>query len=110
MPLKTTAKTLALAAALVALPMTASTAFASTGEDVYKKTCKMCHDRGMANAPKTGDVAEWQKRLAKGMDVMYKHAIEGFKDKGMMPPKGGNSKLTDDEVKAAVDYMIEKSK
>ncbi|HHH48699.1 MAG TPA: cytochrome c5 family protein [Gammaproteobacteria bacterium] len=110
MPLKKTAKTIAMATALVALPMTAGTAFASTGEEVYKKTCKMCHDRGMAGAPKTGDAAAWKDRIAQGMDTLYTHSIKGFKGKGMMPPRGGNSKLSDDEVKAAVDYMVEKSK
>lgn len=111
MPLKTTAKTIAMAAALAALPMTASTAFASDGEAVYNKACKVCHDRGMAGAPKVGDAADWKNRLAQGMDTLYTHAIKGFKgEKGMMPPKGGNSKLSDDEVKAAVDYMLENSK
>jgi len=110
MPLKKTAKTIAMAAAFVALPMTTSTAFASDGEAVYNKTCKMCHDRGMAGAPKTGDAAAWKDRIAQGMDTLYTHSIKGFKGKGMMPPRGGNSKLTDDEVKAAVDYMVEKSK
>ena len=103
-------KTIAMAAALVALPLTAGSAFASNGEAVYNKTCKMCHARGMAGAPKLGDAAEWKKRAAQGMDTLYTHAIKGFKGKGMMPPKGGNSKLSDDEVKAAVDYMVEHSK
>jgi len=110
MPLKKTAKTIAMAAALVALPLTASTAFASNGEAVYNKTCKMCHARGLAGAPKLGDAAAWKDRIAKGMDTLHTHAIKGFKGKGMMPPKGGNAKLSDDDVKAAVDYMVEHSK
>ena len=110
MPQKMTAKTIAIAAALVALPMTAGTAFASDGEAVYKKTCKMCHAKGMAGAPKMGDAAAWKDRIAQGMDTLYTHSIKGFKGKGMMPPKGGNTKLSDDEVKAAVDYMVGQSK
>jgi len=110
MPQKMTLKTIAMATALVALPLTAGTALAADGEAVYKKTCKMCHARGMAGAPKLGDAAEWKKRTAQGMDTLYTHAIKGFKGKGMMPPKGGNPKLSDDEVKAAVDYMLEHSK
>jgi len=110
MPQKMTAKTIAIAAALVALPMTAGTAFASDGEAVYKKTCKMCHAKGMAGAPKMGDAAAWKDRIAQGMDTLYTHSLKGFKGKGMMPPKGGNTKLSDDEVKAAVDYMVEHSK
>lgn len=107
---KISVKTIAMTAALVALPMTASTAIASDGEAVYNKTCKMCHAKGMAGAPKLGDAAAWKDRVAKGMDTLHTHAIKGFKGKGMMPPKGGNSKLSDDEVKAAVDYMVEHSK
>lgn len=110
MSLNKTAKTFIMTAALVALPLTASTAFASAGEAAYNKTCKMCHARGMAGAPKVGDAAAWKDRIAKGMDTLHTHAIKGFKGKGMMPPKGGNSKLSDDDVKAAVDYMVEHSK
>lgn len=105
---KMTLKTLALAAAVLALPL--ATAHAGTGEDVYHKTCKMCHAKGMANAPKLGDAAAWKDRIAQGKDTLYTHALKGFRGKGMMPPKGGNSKLSDDEVKAAVDYMVEHSK
>ncbi|HRP94760.1 MAG TPA: c-type cytochrome [Rhodocyclaceae bacterium] len=81
------------------------------GESVYKKTCALCHAAGVAGAPKPGDKAEWEPRIAQGMDVMYKHAIEGFTgSKGMMPARGGASNLSDDEVKAAVDYMVAQSK
>ena len=107
---KISTKTLVMAATLVALPLSAGSAFASAGEATYNKTCKMCHARGMAGAPKVGDAAAWKDRVAKGMDTLYTHAIKGFKGKGMMPPKGGNSKLSDDDVKAAVDYMVEHSK
>ncbi len=110
MPLNKTAKTLIITAALVALPLTASTAFAGAGEATYNKTCKMCHARGMAGAPKFSDAAAWKDRIAKGMDTLHSHAINGFTGKGMMPPKGGNSKLSDSDVKAAVDYMVEHSK
>ena len=57
-------------------------------------------------APKLGDKADWQPRLAQGKDTLYKHAIGGFTGaKGMMPPKGGNASLSDAQVHAAVDYM-----
>ena len=84
----------------------ASPLYAADGEAVFNKTCKMCHGSGMMNAPKAGDVEAWKPRLAKGHEALYESAINGFRDKGVMPPKGGNSKLTDDEVKAAVDYML----
>lgn len=84
---------------------------AAVGEGVYKKTCQLCHGAGVAGAPKVGDAADWGKRAEQGMDVLYKHALEGFTGaKGMMPPRGGSANLTDDEVKAAVDFMVAKSK
>src|SRR3989344_5392924 len=68
------------------------------------------HTAGGAGAPKPGDKADWGPRIAQGKDTMYKHAIEGFTGaKGMMPAKGGSANLTDAEVKAAVDYMADKS-
>ena len=70
----------------------------------------MCHAANVAGAPKPGDKADWGPRIAQGNDTLYKHAIEGFTGaKGMMPPRGGGSTLTDDELKAAVDYMVAQS-
>lgn len=80
------------------------------GKSVYGKTCALCHGAGIAGAPKPGDKDDWGPRIAQGNDTLYKHAIEGFTGaKGMMPPRGGGAKLTDDEVKAAVDYMVAQS-
>ena len=82
----------------------------AAGQSVYNRTCALCHAAGVAGAPKPGDKADWEPRIAQGVDVMYKHAIEGFTgSKGMMPPRGGASNLSDEEVKAAVDFMVEKS-
>lgn len=70
----------------------------------------MCHAAGVAGAPKPGDKADWGPRIAQGKDTLYKHAIEGFTGaKGMMPAKGGAANLSDADVKAAVDYMADKS-
>ncbi|MEJ6006253.1 c-type cytochrome [Paucibacter sp. AS339] len=80
------------------------------GKGVFGKTCAMCHAAGVAGAPKPGDKADWGPRIAQGKDTLYKHAIEGFTGaKGMMPARGGGSTLSDDEVKAAVDFMVAKS-
>ncbi|RQO78840.1 cytochrome c5 family protein [Acidovorax sp. FJL06] len=80
------------------------------GKSVFGKTCAMCHAAGVAGAPKPGDKADWGPRIAQGKDTLYKHAIEGFTGaKGMMPAKGGAANLTDAEVKAAVDFMADKS-
>lgn len=81
----------------------AEPAEALSGEQVYQSACAACHAAGIAGAPKTGDTAMWEPRMAQGDDVLYDHAINGF---NAMPAKGGNVSLSDDSVKAAVDYMI----
>jgi len=73
------------------------------GEKVYRSLCFSCHDAGIANAPKLGDKAAWEPRLAAGMETVYAFSINGL---NVMPPKGGNPALSDDEVKAAVDWMV----
>ncbi|AMO21818.1 hypothetical protein GCM10027034_00550 [Ramlibacter solisilvae] len=82
----------------------------AAGKSVYGKTCAMCHAAGVAGAPKPGDKAEWAPRIAQGMDTLYKHAIEGFTgQKGSMPPRGGSS-TSDDDMKAAVNFMVDQSR
>ena len=78
-----------------------------SGEEVYQLACTACHGAGIAGAPKTGDKGAWAPRVAQGINVLYDHAIKGFKT---MPAKGGQSQLSDDEVKAAVDYQVAKVK
>lgn len=70
--------------------------------DRYGKTCVVCHDAGAAGAPKTGDVAAWEPRLAKGMDVLVASVDKGM---GAMPPKGMCFDCTAEEVKALIEYM-----
>ena len=83
---------------------------AALGKSVFGKTCALCHSAGIAGAPKPGDKADWGPRIAQGKETLYKHAMEGFTGaKGAMPARGGNAKLTDEEVKAAVDYMADQS-
>lgn len=76
------------------------------GQAVYDAVCMACHDTGVANAPKKGDSEVWSQRLEKGTDTLYSHVINGF---NAMPPKGGDPSLSDAEVKAAVDYLLEES-
>lgn len=79
----------------------------SVGKSVYGKVCALCHAANVAGAPKPGNKEHWDPRIAQGKDALYKHALEGFTGtKGMMPARGGSTTLTDDEVKAAVDYMV----
>lgn len=81
------------------------------GKKIYDATCMACHAAGVAGAPKLGDKANWAPRIAQGMDTLHTHAIKGFQGKaGMMPPKGGNMSAKDEDIKAAVDYMVSQSK
>lgn len=80
------------------------------GKKVFGNVCSMCHAVGAAGAPKPGDEADWAPRIAQGKDVLYKHALEGYTGaKGVMPARGGSTTLSDEDVKAAVDFMVEKS-
>jgi len=106
-PAEAPAATAAPAPAPAAAPAAAEN---ELGKSVFGKTCAMCHAAGVAGAPKPGDKADWGPRIAQGKDTLYKHAIEGFTGaKGMMPAKGGSANLSDAEVKAAVDFMADKS-
>jgi len=82
---------------------------AHAGKAAYDATCAVCHAAGIAGAPKEGDKAAWSTRLkaAKGKAGLYASSIKG---KGAMPPKGGNASLSDDAVKAAVDYLLATAK
>ena len=81
-----------------------------SGEQVFGQVCKTCHEPGIAGAPKVGDKSAWGPRIAEGENTLVQHAIHGFQGKtGVMPPKGGNPSLTDDEVHRAVVYMADQS-
>jgi cytochrome c5 len=88
--------------------LAAGSVYAADGKAVFNQACTVCHSQGVAGAPKFGDAEAWAPRIAKGKDTLYQHAINGFTgDSGTMPPKGGFTNLSDDDVKAAVDYMVE---
>jgi cytochrome c5 len=80
---------------------------AGDGKAVFQSSCFACHGTGAAGAPKPGDTAAWAPRLKQGVPALYEAAIKG---KGAMPPKGGNTALSDAEVKAAVDFMVGQAK
>jgi cytochrome c5 len=97
----------------LAAPAAAPTAAAVDlpGDQVYQQVCTACHGAAVAGAPKTGDKAAWAPRIAQGMDVLNKHAIEGYQGKaGYMPPKGGRTDLSDQSVIGAVQYMVDLAK
>ena len=82
---------------------------AADGEAPYNSACAACHTPGVAGARKLGDKDAWASRISKEVGTLYSNAIDGYQgEAGFMPAKGGSA-LPDDEVKAAVDYMIEMS-
>src|SRR5690349_19281142 len=81
-----------------------------SGQQVFAQVCKTCHETGIAGAPKIGDKSPWAPRIAEGESTLVQHAINGYQGKsGVMPPKGGNPSLTDDEVHRAVVYMADQA-
>ena len=76
------------------------------GKKVYEATCQACHGGAVPGVPHVGKKEDWAPRIKQGKDTLHKHALEGF---NAMPAKGGNGSLSDDEVKAAVDYMANQS-
>ena len=91
------------APAPAAAPAKVAAGGAVDGRKTYDAVCAMCHNAGVAGAPKVGDKAEWTKRLAQGKDTLYASAVKG---KGAMPAKGGNPAIPDAEVRAAVDHLL----
>ena len=78
-----------------------------SGPQVYNTACLACHNAGVAGAPILGDQEQWAPRIAQGLDVLMDHAINGYTGSvGYMPAKGGRMDLSDEEVAAAVEYMV----
>jgi cytochrome c5 len=89
----------------------APVATARSGKQVYDSACFACHATGAAGAPKFGDKAAWAPRIAQGMDTLITHALNGFQGAtGVMPPRGTCAACSDDELKAAITYMVDNAK
>jgi cytochrome c5 len=78
---------------------------ARSGEEIYNTACMACHNTGAAGAPKLGDVAAWVDRIAQGNELLYSRAIGGIAGTGMMA-KGGCMSCSDEDVIAAIDYLV----
>lgn len=76
------------------------------GKLVYQNVCSMCHASGAAGAPKPGDHAAWDPRIAQGFPTLYDHAMNGIRG---MPAKGGNPSLSEADIANAVGYMVTES-
>jgi cytochrome c5 len=89
-------------------PATPATMHASTekARQVYTSACFVCHETGAADAPRRGDKAAWQPRLAQGMETLVSHVRNGF---NAMPPRAGNPALSDVDIIAAVTYLVEQA-
>ena len=73
------------------------------GEMMYGSVCSVCHATGTAGAPIPGSPL-MVERMGKGLDVLVQNAINGL---NAMPPRGGRSDLSDEQVQAIVEYMIQ---
>jgi cytochrome c5 len=82
-----------------------------TGPQVYNEVCYICHAApGVGGAPVLGDVEQWQPRIEQGMDTLVMHAINGYQgNAGYMPAKGGRVDLSDQEVRDAIQYMVDQA-
>ena len=96
--MKAIATSMAAAALILAQP-----ALAADGKTVYGQTCAACHATGLANAPKLGDKTAWSPRAGAGTAALVANVVKG---KGAMPPKAGNASLSEDDIRAAVEYML----
>jgi len=78
------------------------------GKNTWMQVCRNCHLNGVAGAPAISDATGWTERMSKGLPALYRNAIEGIQtDQGWsMPPKGGNERLADEDIRQAVDYML----
>jgi cytochrome c5 len=85
-----------------AVAVFAMSAQAQPNMEKYNKSCVVCHDQGVAGAPKTGDAAAWEPRVAKGMDALMASVKNGL---NAMPPMGMCFDCSDDEYMALIKYM-----
>ena len=82
-----------------------------SGEAVFDAACANCHTGGIggffSGAPAVGDKADWQALAPKGVDGLTATTLTGI---GKMAARGGCTACSDAEIRAAVAYMLEKSK
>lgn len=80
---------------------------ARSAESIYQSTCVACHGSGVLNAPRFGDKTAWAPRVSQGINTLTQHAINGIRN---MPAKGTCTTCSDEEIHAAVEYMVAKAK
>jgi len=90
-----------------AAPTVTASAGPRSGSEVYGAVCMACHTTGAAGAPVIGDASAWAPRIDQGLETLFSHSINGF---NAMPAKGGCASCPDEEIKAAVEYLVAESK
>ena len=100
------AEAAAAGTAVATAPAAAPAAEARSGEAIYTSSCMACHATGAAGAPKLGDAAAWAPRIAAGNDAMLANAIKGI---NAMPPRGLCMNCSDEELMAAIEYIVANS-
>lgn len=94
-------KKLAMVSAAFAMSVAAMTANAEAPANYA--VCAGCHAQGVLDAPKTGDKAAWEARLAGGIDALVASAKKG---KNSMPPVLSLCpQCSDDDIKGLIQYM-----
>lgn len=78
-----------------------------SGEEIFNTTCVACHASGAQGIPQKGDKEAWAPRIAKGKEALYSSVLNG---RNAMPPRGMCMGCSDDEIRAAADYMISQSR
>ncbi len=91
-------------ASVLAVAGTVNAEESDAGKQIYDTKCMACHAAGVAGAPKFGDKAAWAPRIATGMDALLTNATNGIR---AMPPKGTCMDCTEDQLKAAIQYMVD---
>jgi cytochrome c5 len=81
----------------------------AAGRSVWMGTCRACHLIGVAGAPAVNDAEAWDERRSRGREALYQSALNGIRGEDgdyRMPPRGGNKRLSDEQVRQAVDYKL----
>lgn len=77
------------------------------GQATYEQYCTVCHKDGLAGAPKFRNEHDWKPRLGgRTLEDLLASSIKGL---NAMPIKGTCLKCSEDDLKAAIAYMLPKS-
>lgn len=75
------------------------------GQKIYRKYCRSCHQGGLVGSPIFGDEEAWSPRIEKGREVLLANTINGIPPG--MPKRGACTSCTDEELDAAIDFILE---